>query len=90
MLLSKFEINPDNKLLSFGLTIFPVDFSDVPKDKFNNLSAELENLTKGTVEYEEARRESNDIIRKILESNPELNSNVSYKDGLWQPDGSFW
>lgn len=60
------------------------------KDKFNNLSAELENLTKGTVEYEEARRESNDIIRKILESNPELNSNVSYKDGLWQPDGSFW
>lgn len=60
------------------------------KDKFNNLSAELENLTKGTVEYEEARRESNDIIRKILESNPELNSNVSYKDGLWQPDGNFW
>lgn len=60
------------------------------KDKFNNLSAELENLTKGTVEYEEARRESNDIIRKILDSNPELNSNVSYKDGLWQPDGSFW
>lgn len=60
------------------------------KDKFNNLSAELENLTKGTVEYEEARRESNDIIRKILEGNPELQSNVSYKDGLWQPDGSFW
>lgn len=60
------------------------------KDKFNNLSAELEGLTRGTVEYEEARRESNDIIRKILESNPELNSHASYKDGLWQPDGSFW
>lgn len=60
------------------------------KDKFNNLSAELEGLTRGTFEYEEARRESNDIIRKILESNPELNSHASYKDGLWQPDGSFW
>lgn len=60
------------------------------KDKFNNLSAELERLTRGTVEYEEARRESNDIIRKILESNPELNSHARYEDGLWKPDGSFW
>lgn len=60
------------------------------KDKFNNLSAELEGLTRGTVEYEEARRESNDIIRKILESNPELNSHAKYEDGLWKPDGSFW
>lgn len=60
------------------------------KDKFNNLSAELEGLTRGTVEYEEARRESNDIIRKILESNPELNSRARYEDGLWKPDASFW
>ena len=60
------------------------------KDQFNNLSAELEGLTRGTVEYEEARRESNDIIRKILESNPELNSHARYEDGLWTPDGSFW
>lgn len=60
------------------------------KDKFNNLSAELEGLTRGTVEYEEARRESNDIIRKILESNPELNSHARYEDGLWKPDASFW
>lgn len=60
------------------------------KDQFNNLSAELEGLTRGTVEYEEARRESNDIIRKILESNPELNSHARYEDGLWKPDGSFW
>lgn len=60
------------------------------KDKFNNLSAELEGLTRGTVEYEEARRESNDIIRKILESNPELNSHAKYEDGLWKPDASFW
>lgn len=60
------------------------------KDQFNNLSAELEELTRGTVEYEEARRESNDIIRKILESNPELNSHARYEDGLWKPDGSFW
>lgn len=60
------------------------------KDKFNNLSAELEGLTRGTVEYEEARRESNDIIRKILENNPELNSHARYEDGLWKPDGSFW
>lgn len=60
------------------------------KDQFNNLSAELEGLTRGTVEYEEARRESNDIIRKILESNPELNSHAKYEDGLWKPDGSFW
>jgi TP901 family phage tail tape measure protein len=60
------------------------------KDKFNNLSAELEGLTRGTVEYEEARRESNDIIRKILESNPELNSHARYEDGLWKPDAGFW
>ena len=60
------------------------------KDQFNNLSAELEGLTRGTVEYEEARRESNDIIRKILESNPELNSHARYEDGLWKPDESFW
>lgn len=60
------------------------------KDQFNNLGAELERLTRGTVEYEEARRESNDIIRKILESNPELNSHARYEDGLWKPDGSFW
>lgn len=60
------------------------------KDQFNNLSAELEGLTRGTVEYEEARRESNDIIRKILESNPELNSHAKYEDGLWKPDASFW
>lgn len=60
------------------------------KDQFNNLSAELEGLTRGTVEYEEARRESNDIIRKILESNPELNSHARYEDGLWKPDASFW
>lgn len=60
------------------------------KDQFNNLSAELKGLTRGTVEYEEARRESNDIIRKILESNPELNSHARYEDGLWQPDESFW
>lgn len=60
------------------------------KDQFNNLSAELEGLTRGTIEYEEARRESNDIIRKILESNPELNSHAKYEDGLWKPDGSFW
>lgn len=60
------------------------------KDKFNNLSAELEGLTRGTVEYEGARRESNDIIRKILESNPELNSHARYEGGLWKPDASFW
>lgn len=60
------------------------------KDQFNNLSAELEGLTRSTVEYEEVRRESNDIIRKILESNPELNSHARYEDGLWQPDESFW
>lgn len=60
------------------------------KDQFNNLSAELEGLTRGTVEYEEARRESNDIIRKILESNSELNSHARYEDGLWKPDASFW
>lgn len=60
------------------------------KDQFNNLGAELERLTRGTVEYEKARRESNDIIRKILESNLELNSHARYEDGLWKPDGSFW
>lgn len=60
------------------------------KDQFNNLSAELEGLTRGTFEYEGARRESNDIIRKILESNPELNSHARYEDGLWKPDASFW
>ena len=60
------------------------------KDKFNNLSAELEGLTRGTVEYEEARRESNDIIRKILESNPELSSHANYEDGRWTPDATFW
>lgn len=60
------------------------------KDKFNNLSAELESLTRGTVEYEAARRESNDIIRKILESNPELSSHANYEDGRWTPDATFW
>lgn len=60
------------------------------KDKFNNLSAELESLTQGTVEYEAARRESNDIIRKILESNPELSSHANYEDGRWMPDATFW
>ena len=60
------------------------------KDKFNNLSAELEGLTRGTVEYEAARRESNDIIRKILESNPELSSHANYEDGRWTPDATFW
>lgn len=60
------------------------------KDKFNNLSAELESLTRGTVEYEAARRESNDIIRKILESNPELSSHANYEDGRWKPDATFW
>lgn len=60
------------------------------KDKFNNLSAELEGLTQGTVEYEAARRESNDIIRKILESNPELSSHANYEDGRWTPDATFW
>ena len=60
------------------------------KDKFNNLSAELEGLTRGTVEYEAARRESNDIIRKILESNPELSSHANYEDGRWTPNATFW
>lgn len=60
------------------------------KDKVKELGAELSSLTKGTVEYEEARRESNNIIREILASNPELSSKASYEDGVWTPDGTFW
>lgn len=60
------------------------------KDKVKELGAELSSLTKGTVEYEEARRESNNIIREILASNPELSSKASYEDGVWTPDSTFW
>lgn len=60
------------------------------KDKVKELGAELSSLTKGTVEYEEARRESNNIIREILASNPELTSKASYEDGVWTPDSTFW
>lgn len=60
------------------------------KDKFNNLIASMDQLTEGTIEYEEARRESNTIIREILEKNPNLSTHVSYQNGQWTPDGSFW
>lgn len=60
------------------------------KDKFNNLTASMDHLTEGTIEYEEARRESNTIIREILEKNPNLSTHVSYQDGQWTPDSSFW
>lgn len=60
------------------------------KDKVKELGAELSSLTKGTVEYEEARRESNNIIREILASNPELSSKANYKNGVWTPDSTFW
>lgn len=60
------------------------------KDKFNNLTASMDHLTEGTIEYEEARRESNTIIREILEKNPNLSAHVSYQDGQWTPDSSFW
>lgn len=60
------------------------------KDKFNNLTASMDNLTEGTIEYEEARRESNTVIREILEKNPNLSTHVSYQDGQWTPDSSFW
>lgn len=59
------------------------------KDKFNNLTASMDQLTEGTIEYEEARRESNTIIREILEKNPNLSTHVSYQDGQWTPDSSF-
>ena len=60
------------------------------KDKFNNLTASMDQLTEGTIEYEEARRESNTIIREILEKNPNLSTHVSYQNGQWTPDSSFW
>lgn len=60
------------------------------KDKFNNLTASMDHLTEGTIEYEEARRESNTIIREILEKNPNLSTHVSYQNGQWTPDSSFW
>lgn len=60
------------------------------KDKFNNLTASMDQLTEGTIEYEEARRESNTIIREILEKNPNLSTHASYQDGQWTPDSSFW
>lgn len=60
------------------------------KDKFNNLTASMDHLTEGTIEYEEARRESNTIIREILEKNPNLSTHVSYQDGQWTPDSGFW
>lgn len=60
------------------------------KDKFNNLTASMDHLTEGTIEYEEARRESNTIIREILEKNPNLSAHVSYQNGQWTPDSSFW
>lgn len=60
------------------------------KDKFNNLTASMDHLTEGTIEYEEARRESNTIIREILEKNPNLSTHVSYQNGQWTPDSGFW
>ena len=60
------------------------------KDKFNELTASMDHLTEGTIEYEEARRESNTVIREILEKNPNLSTHVSYQDGQWTPDSSFW
>ena len=60
------------------------------KDKFNELTASMNHLTEGTIEYEEARRESNTVIREILEKNPNLSTHVSYQDGQWTPDSSFW
>ena len=60
------------------------------KDKFNNLTASMDHLTEGTIEYEEARRESNTVIREILEKNPNLSTHVSYQNGQWTPDSSFW
>ena len=60
------------------------------KDNFVNLVATMDSLTRGTREYEEARRQSNDIIRQILEKNPELSSHVQYQDMRWIPDSSFW
>ena len=60
------------------------------KDKFNELTASMDHLTEGTIEYEEARRESNTVIREILEKNPNLSTHVSYQNGQWTPDSSFW
>lgn len=60
------------------------------KDKFNELTSSMDHLTKGTIEYEEARRESNTVIRDILEKNPNLSTHVSYQAGQWTPDSSFW
>ena len=60
------------------------------KDSFNNLTAELDGLTQGTVEYEQARQEANGIIRDILEANPELRNKASYENGQWVPDSNFW
>lgn len=60
------------------------------KDKFNGLTSSMDHLTEGTIEYEEARRESNTVIREILEKNPNLSTHVSYQDGQWTPDSSFW
>lgn len=60
------------------------------KDKFNELTASMDHLTEGTIEYEEARRESNTVIREILEKNPNLSTHVSYQDGQWAPDSNFW
>lgn len=60
------------------------------KDKFNELTASMDHLTEGTIEYEEARRESNTVIREILEKNPNLSTHVSYQDGQWTPDSNFW
>lgn len=60
------------------------------KDKFNELTSSMDHLTEGTIEYEEARRESNTVIREILEKNPNLSTHVSYQDGQWTPDSSFW
>lgn len=60
------------------------------KDKFNELTSSMDHLTEGTIEYEEARRESNTVIRDILEKNPNLSTHVSYQAGQWTPDSSFW
>lgn len=60
------------------------------KDKFNELTSSMDHLTEGTIEYEEARRESNTVIRGILEKNPNLSTHVSYQAGQWTPDSSFW
>lgn len=68
------------------------ELSDITgvKDNFVNLVATMDSLTRGTREYEEARRQSNDIIRQILEKNPDLSSHVQYQDMRWIPDSSFW